>query len=96
MQFRCYPLANELISVESSKEEFADFSRVVWQGMRYVEELPEELGRFLAELSEEEGDGDDDGDGDGDGDGGLGDDGLGDDGDDFSNGPGDSPDRPGE
>jgi Tfp pilus assembly protein PilF len=91
MQFRCYPLANELISVESSKEEFADFSRVVWQGMRYVEELPEELGRFLAELSEEEGDGDDDGDGDGDGDGGLGDDG-----DDFSNGPGDSPDRPGE
>lgn len=89
MQFRCYPLANELISVESSKEEFADFSRVVWQGMRYVEELPEELGRFLAELSEEEGDGDDDGDGDGDG-------GLGDDGDDFSNGPGDSPDRPGE
>jgi hypothetical protein len=74
--------------------------------MRYVEELPEELGRFLAELSEEEGDGDDDGDGDGDGDGGLGDDGLGDDGlgddglgddgDDFSNGPGDSPDRPGE
>ncbi|MFM8219891.1 MAG: hypothetical protein ACKOJF_13360, partial [Planctomycetaceae bacterium] len=83
MQFRCYPLPNELISVESSKEEFADFPRVVWQGMRYVEDLPEELGRFLAELGEE--DGDEDGDGGRDGE-------LG---DDFPDSPGDAPETPG-
>lgn len=59
MQFRCYPLANELISVESSKEEFADFARVVWQGMRYVEEIPEEIDRLLDELNSSEEDDDD-------------------------------------
>jgi len=51
MQFRCFPLANEMISVESSRDEFADFARVVWQGMRYVEDLPEEIDRLLEELN---------------------------------------------